>query len=410
MKVLYFSPRECWPLTTGARLRDYHLARQLALESTVQYLGLRQPGDPSPEHPPAEAGFERVFTLTKDRSYTVPKLIRGMSGPLPVTILNYWSPAVASELRRVLEDGHFDTVQMEGIHLFSYLPVIRAARSRPAVVADWHNIESELMWRYSEMAPGLARRLFAKRTACLIERAERGLLAACDAHTVASDRERRTLSVRVPQATIRAVPNGVDVGHYSAVAAGREDARKADSGRGEILFVGSMDYHANIDAAAWFVRQVWPALRRKHPDLTFTIVGRNPSAEVRALASDGVTVTGAVEDVRPYYARALAVIAPLRVGSGTRLKILEAMACGAPVVSTRLGAEGLDVSDREDILLADTAAEIVAAVSRLISLPQLSRSLAEAGRRLVRQQYDWSILGARLQRIHCEVIDRVRNS
>jgi glycosyltransferase involved in cell wall biosynthesis len=329
---------------------------------------------------------------------------------MPVTILNYWSPAVASELGKVLEDGHFDTVQMEGIHLFGYLPVIRAARSRPAIVADWHNIESELMWRYSEMAPGMARRLFAKRTAHLIERAERRLLADCDAHTVASDRERRTLSARVPQAAIEAVPNGVDVGYYSAVAAGREDTWKDNSGRYEILFVGSMDYHANIDAAAWFARQVWPELRRKHPELSFTIVGRNPSAEVMALASDGVTVTGAVEDVRPYYARALAVVAPLRVGSGTRLKILEAMACGAPVVSTRLGAEGLDVSDREDILLADTAPEIVGAVSRLITLPEIGQSLAEAGRRLVQQQYDWSILGARLQQIHCEVIDCVKNS
>jgi sugar transferase (PEP-CTERM/EpsH1 system associated) len=410
MKILYFSPRECWPLTTGARLRDYHLARQLALKSTVQYLGLRQPGDPPPEEPPADAGFERVFTLTKERSYTASKLIRGLSGPLPVTILNFWSPAVASKLGTVLEDGQFDAVQMEGVHLYRYLPVIRASRSRPVILADWHNIESELMWRYSEMAPDMARRLFAKRTAHLIERAERRLLAECDAHTVASERERKTLSVRVPQATIQAVPNGVDVGYYSPVAAGRENASKDDSAKEEVLFVGSMDYHANIDAAAWFARQVWPELRRKHPELSFTIVGRNPSAEVRALASDGVTVTGAVEDVRPYYARALAVVAPLRVGSGTRLKILEAMACGAPVVSTRLGAEGLDLSDDENILLADSVPEIVEAVTRLISLPQVGRSLAEAGRKLVQQQYDWSILGARLQRIHCEVIDRVRNS
>src|SRR6202034_3746319 len=112
-----------------------------------------------------------------------------------------------------------------------------------------------------------------------------------------------------------------------------------------ILFVGSMDYHANIDAMTWFTRTAWPEIARARADLRLVIVGRDPAPEVRALASDRIRVTGTVEDVRPYYASALAAVVPLRSGSGTRLKIFEAMAAGVPIVSTRLGAEGIDAQN-----------------------------------------------------------------
>ena len=141
------------------------------------------------------------------------------------------------------------------------------------------------------------------------------------------------------------------------------------------------------------------------PEIRFTIVGRNPSQEIRALASDSVTVTGTVEDVRPFYAGALAVVAPLRVGSGTRLKILEAMAAGVPVASTRLGAEGLEIENGRNILLADTALEFLACIGQLISSSGFCREFSRAGRELVAGCYDWSILGAQLHQMHCKLLE-----
>jgi glycosyltransferase involved in cell wall biosynthesis len=217
---------------------------------------------------------------------------------------------------------------------------------------------------------------------------------------VASDRERIELQQRSPSAALDTLPNGVDVDHYAGLGNLQNEIRR------DVLFVGSMDYHANIDAALWMVREAWPQIRLLCPGLRLAIVGRKPAPSVRALAADDIVITGTVDDVRPFYARALAVAAPLRVGSGTRLKILEAMAAGVPVVSTRLGAEGLDIHDQRDILLADTGEAFATAISRLASTPELRQRLALAGRELVVQSYDWASLGERLYAIH----QRARNT
>jgi glycosyltransferase involved in cell wall biosynthesis len=400
MKVLYFAPHTCWPLHTGARLRDYHLARELARRAEVTFVGLRDPGDPDPGEPPAAAGFARYAPLVKDRSYTPWKIARGLIGPLPLTVLNYFSPRAAAELAGILDQGNFDIVQVESVHLLPYLPVIRAARSHPAVAADWHNIESELMWRYSEAAPDPARRWVARRTASLIERAELEMLRSCDVHLTASERERERLASRLPQAELHVIPNGVDCGAFTAPCI---DPR----GDPEIIFVGSMDYHANIDAVQWFAREIWPDLSHDHPRLRLTVVGRNPTPAIRALASESIEITGTVSDVRPYYSRALALVVPLRIGSGTRLKILEALAAGVPVLSTRLGAEGLEVADGITIMLADTPEQFRNCFLRLEASPDLRMKLIQAGRELVSERYDWPILGTRLSQIHSTLVTRV---
>jgi glycosyltransferase involved in cell wall biosynthesis len=168
-----------------------------------------------------------------------------------------------------------------------------------------------------------------------------------------------------------------------------------------------MDYHANVDAVRWFVREIWPAVAQKYPDLEFIIVGRNPTFEVRQLASHRIKVTGTVEDVRPYYASALGLVAPLRVGSGTRLKILEAMSAEVPVVSTRLGAEGIDVQNDVHLLLADSEAEFSAAIDTIAtSVPTRSR-LTGAARDLVVSRYDWSAAANELYRIHRDCLQTV---
>jgi polysaccharide biosynthesis protein PslH len=398
VRILYFSSRECWPLNTGARLRDYHLARELARRASVTYLGLRNPQDPPAVLPPPEA-FAAII-VSKDPGYTPGKLARGLIGPAPVNVLNCWTERVLGELRRLLDGQQFDSVQVEGVHLTPYLSHIRGSRSRPAIVGDWHNIESEIMRRYSENTSGLARRLYARRTAGLLEKMEARLLRGCDSHTVASDRERKKLSALVPGASVAVVENGVDCGFYSGV--GEERART------DLLFVGSMDYHANIDAVVRFAADTWPELRARRPSLRFVIVGRSPAPEVQALGRlPGVVVTGTVDDVRPYYREALAAVVPLRVGSGTRLKILEAMAAGVPVISTSLGAEGLEVADGCDILLAETPAETVVAIEALADSGNRWRAISAAAREVVRTRYDWPILGEKLFRIHCAARERV---
>jgi glycosyltransferase involved in cell wall biosynthesis len=405
MKLLYFAPHQIWPTNTGARLRDYQLARQLAARSSVTFIEMCHAGE-EPRIPPDDSGFAGIVTLKKDVTYTPFKILRGLAGPTPVTVLNCWSPRSASQLANVLRTRQFDTVQIEGVHLMEYLPIIREARGCPAIVVDWHNIESELMWRYAETAGNWAKKLAARRTARLIEDAENRLLNICALHTVTSERERQKLLARCPGPEIQVIPNGVDTSFYTQkkIAEACRRSTQNDS-KQTILFVGSMDYHANIDAVTWFMRAAWTEIARNHPDLHFTIVGRDPAPEVRALASDRIHITGTVDDVRPFYASAVAAVVPLRSGSGTRLKILEAMAAGVPVISTRLGAEGIDVQNEAHLLLADSGPEIAAAICRVVSSIDTRTRLSSAASALVRRVYDWSIIGKRLYGIHADLVD-----
>ncbi len=411
MRILYFTSREIWPVNTGARLRDYHLARQLASHASVTLFGLFNPSDPKPPAssndglpPPAEL-FERVIMAPKPPSYGFKNLVRGLIGKTPVTILNCTSPQVVQALAQLGQEVAFDAIQMEGVHLVRYLPSLRAFKGRPPILCDWHNIESELMFRYADTA-SLARKFYARRTAASMAAAEKDLLSECNAHTVCSDRERAKLKALDASASIHVIENGVDVMQYAdgEMNAAYERARPGVAPvRNRALYVGSMDYHANIDAVLYFSREIWPALRVRFPHLNFTIVGRNPSESVLALGSEpGIDVVGTVDDVRPYYREAFAAIVPLRVGGGTRLKILEALAAGVPVISSALGAEGLAVSPGKDILLANDAAQYEKSIEVLNDTEARSKLVA-AGRDLVTRRYDWQSLGSALYSVHASM-------
>lgn len=406
MKILYFCPQRTWPLTGGALLRNFHLANSLATRCSVTLLQLSPRGETAAGAWP-DTKLQRVVTFERDSAYTIRKIVSGILGPLPLTVLNYASKDVASALSTLLAEESFDAVQLESVHLLSYLDVIRKAPSRPAVVADWHNVESELMARFASRTRNRAKRLVARRTAQLLRQAEQRLLSDADIHLVVSERERTLLMQRAPEADVYVVPNGVDVVGFDRVAAERFASKNAE--RKTVLYVGSMDYHANVDAVTWFAHEIWPRIATRFPGLVFTIVGRNPGPAVRALASQNIHVTGNVEDVRPYYATSAAVVVPLRVGSGTRLKILEAMAAGVPVVSTTLGAEGLDATDGLQLLIGDTPDQISSALVRLLQNPAQAQALTDAAKALVASQYDWSLIGARLYEIHNELYVRTHS-
>jgi glycosyltransferase involved in cell wall biosynthesis len=410
MRLLYFAPHQAWPINTGGRLRDYQLARQLAARCSVTFAEMRHAGEELCK-PPEHSGLDSVITLDKGRTYSPSKILRGLAGPIPLTVLNCWSRRMASELKDALRSRQFDSVQIEGVLLMEYLPVIHEALGSPNIVVDWHNIESELMWRYSGTHVNRLKKVAAKRTAKLIERAENRLLDACSTHTVTSERERQKLLVRRPEANIQVIPNGVDASYYSSSEMSKVSGKyMRDPSEQTIVFVGSMDYHANIDAMMWFSRTVWPEIARIHPNLHLTIVGRDPAPEVRSLASDRIHVTGTVDDVRPFYFSAVAAVVPIRSGSGTRLKILEAMAAGIPVVSTQLGAEGIDVEHDVHILLADSGPEIAAAIGRIVSSPGTRNQLTTAARTLVVKRYDWSVVGEQLYRVHYDLVQARQHS
>jgi len=397
MRVLQFAPRVCWPLDTGAKLRNYHLARVLAQRARVTLLAFSDHGVRLEQSPPEfQNVYETITTSERGSAYTLAKVVRGLWGRTPLPVLNYTTESMKKALARVLSEKDFDVVQVESIHLMAYLPILRAAKKQSLVICDWHNIESDLMRRYSEREPNLLRQAYAGKTARLMSEFERRATHEFDAHIVVSAKDADALRAFNHDARIFVIENGVDTDYY-ADAQIENAATATPPGKNRIVFVGSMDYHANIDGAVNFAREAWPRLRERQPDLIFTIVGRDPAPEVRELARiPGVEVTGTVADVRPFYREAIAAVVPLNVGGGSRLKILEAMAAGVPVVSTTLGAEGLAVQSGKNILIADSNAQLVEAIVNLVENESRHQHLKTAGRALISDRYDWSRLGAAL--------------
>ena len=393
MRILFLSPRQCRPPVSGAKLREYHLARALGRHASITHVFFAE-GDE-----PAQASHSLPFCVEsipvpRPRRYTPVKLAKGLVGRWPLPIVNYTSREMWDSLARVMARGQFDLAHIDSIHMAAYAPLLRRCGGA-RVVYDWHNIESELMQRYSSSAPSWAAAWYASVTARRLEALEKRILMESFGHLVCSERERDRLRGIAPDARIAVIENGVDARAF------REAASPELAWR--IVFVGSMGYRPNVEGAVWFARNAWPAIHRRFPHWRLTLVGSDPAPAVIALRElGGVEVTGAVEDVRPYYREALAAIVPLRTGGGTRLKILEAMAAGTPVVSTALGAEGLAITPGVNSLLAETPEEWLAQLAALSAQGELWHRLSCSGRELARSRYDWELLGESLYKTYLD--------
>ena len=218
-----------------------------------------------------------------------------------------------------------------------------------------------------------------------------------DGVVAVSEADKAALQQLVPGLDVTVVPNAVDMEYYSSA-----DIRPAPLSSHSLVFTGKMDFRPNVDAVLWFCREVLPLVRSKMPDVRFYIVGRSPHRRVLRLAdAPAVTVTGYVDDVRSYIAGACVYVAPLRIGGGTRLKVLEAMAMSKPIVSTSLGCEGFEglVPGRE-LLLADAPQEFAQQVIELLDDASRRKRLGRAARRFVEQRYDWRLIVPRLEQIY----------
>ena len=278
--------------------------------------------------------------------------------------------------------------------MVEYVPLIGSVWQSPVkAVYNWQNIESELMRRYAANAHSLPRKLYASLTAGRLERLEKQILGDGFGHVVCSQREKDQLLAVAPSARIAVIANGVDTAKYVPSA--------EPVPRRRLVYVGAMDFHANIDAACWFTRHAWPAIHQRFPEWRLTLIGSNPAPSVRALeAEPNVEVTGTVPDVAPYYRDAVAAIVPLRTGSGTRLKILEAMAAGVPVLSSPQGAEGLELAPGKHIEVIQDDSGWLPALTAIATEPGLWQARSLAGVSLVRAEYDWNLLGGQLYEVY----------
>jgi glycosyltransferase involved in cell wall biosynthesis len=398
LRILWVKVGGLWPLNTGGRLRSFHIISELSRHHAVTVLTTHEPeedGNALAQHLPRCWNVTSVPHALAKRGGIgfLWALMRSWLTPLPVSVYKCRNAALAAEVVRESADGHFDLCVADFLYA---VPNVALDGTTPVVLFE-HNVEYMIWQRTGANSRNPLRRALLELEWRKMRRYE---IRACRRSrlTIAvSEDDLLLLGKDAPESRMAAIPTGVDVDYFDAGDGTLEQTA-------EIVFTGSMDWHPNEDAMRYFIDAILPLLRLEVPEVSLTIVGRNPSPQLRdAAATAGVAVTGTVDDVRPYIRRAAVYVVPLRIGGGTRLKIFEALAMGKAVVSTSIGAEGLPLQEGVHILRADDPAAFAAKVLELLRDGTRRRELGTAGRRLMEQEYSWSRVAQDFER-HCRTL------
>ncbi len=428
--VLYIAPSVPYAPSTGGVTRSYHLVQAATAVADVTLLSMGASGAPSGDaetRRTVDATIEVVPGASKPRSRTLPgrigdlsALARAVREPNPYMRGRYDVHIIRDSVARALAAGAYDLVVVDGPELSAVLAAtVRAwggpslaglelhsiayrrqsALQKAAWIAETARTAHSPLFRLLRRAKQTVVEVNDRRAAYLLEEEDREVMATYRAVFAVSDDEAEVLRAAFPTgAPVAVVPNGVDLPYFAATAPSLDietSARQAAHGKETIVFTGALSFHPNVDGVVWFVETAWPLVHARCPDARLLIVGRSPAPAVAALGGrHGVSVYPDVPDIRPYLAAAALAIAPLRLGSGARLKILDALAAGLPVVSTTVGAEGLALVHDRDLLLADEPDAFAAAVLALLDDPARAHALAQQGQDVVRRLYSWETVAA----------------
>ena len=396
MKILSISHRFPWPPDFGSKVRAFHTIKHLAARHEVTVASLAR----SPEEAEAAKGIaphchaylvEKVSPLG-----ALARMLLGSVTPQPASMAYFHSPALKRRIRDEIARVGFDLIM---VHSSSVGPYVEDVAGIPKII-DFGDMDSE-KWRIYTRHHRFPRSLIYRLEWAKLRPAEERLARRFDYCTCATPAELKTLEDYDVGAVGGWFPNGVDLEFFQP----GDEPYDAN----EISFVGRMDYFPNQQAVIDFSTNILPRIQARRPGTRFTIVGAHPTAAVRALARQtGVTVTGTVDDVRPYVRRSAINVAPLRIARGTQNKILEAMALGVPVVASDLAAQGVDAVPGEHLLSATTPEDFAERVLSLLDDPAEHRRLAEAGRARVESHHTWPAAMRRLDAIIDDCMARSR--
>jgi len=407
LNILFVSATVPYPAIDGGRIRVLNLLRHLHRIHKVTFLCLiTSPMDEQGAQYLRETGIDVVSVRWERSILRYAFLLQSIIHGKPLTVAKYYSRDMMKSLESLLKLRDFDIVHFEMLHTGQYLSDLsfpktatKAQRTRrisnvdQVTVLDEQNIDSAIWHRLVKTEPNPLKKLIFYWQYRSFLNYERWICKKFDICTCVSSEDGDRLASLCSEARIEVVPNGVDPDYFKPL--------ETEENETQLVFTGSMDWLPNEDAVLYFCDRILPLIRAELPEMTFHIVGSNPTDRVLNLRkTQGVFVTGLVEDVRPYMASAAVYVVPLRVGGGTRLKILQALAMKKAVVSTSIGCEGLDVKSGENILVADDPQQFAKIVIRLARDRSLRRGLGENGRTLVQENYDWSAIVRKLDSVY----------
>ncbi len=413
MKLLILTPQLPYPTHQGTTIRNFNIIKNLAPRHEITLVSFGTPEELQNAEP-LRALCRRIEIAPYPTRTMTQRARDTVFSPLPDMALRLKSDAMHDLVGRVRRDEHYDIVQVEGIEMARYVESF-AARRAPLVFDD-HNAEYVLQRTAYESD---ARRLTRWHAAVYsfiqwkkLERYERDICRRADRVATCSDADTKAVaallsvrsktlalhaSVENRKSKISTIPNGVDTDHFVP----SDEVCAKPLAELSMVYAGKMDFRPNIDAMLWFCDEILPRIRAEIPLAHIVIVGQKPAARIAALRErQGVEVTGWVTDTRPYIADAAVYVVPLRMGSGTRLKVLEAMAMGQAIVSTTRGVEGIDLVADRDAVIADAPDAFARQVVALLRDAERRRTLGQAARALAESKYDWRKIVPRFEQVY----------
>jgi glycosyltransferase involved in cell wall biosynthesis len=399
LKVLVLDEEIPFPLNSGKRIRTWNLLRNLCRQHSITFLCYGTPENPG--LPQLESLGIRVVLVTPLPPSNSSRFYAGALANLvslwPYSVSRHHTRNFTRAIRSLIAKEPFDLVHCEWTPYASYITAV----GRLPVLIMAHNIETTVWRRRAQHAPNLPERVFMASQAWKMARFEKRSFARAAHVAVVTEEEAQTARQWGARA-VSLVSNGVDTEYLQPTG----EAPEPDS----LLFLGSLDWQPNRDALLYLLREILPKIQAANPRAKLRVVGRQPATKLREQVEDlsGVEWVGEVPDIRPHFARAIAVLVPLRIGGGSRIKILESMSMGKAVVATRIGAEGLDVVPGVHCLIADSPADFSRGVVQLLDNPERAAELGRNGRELVLRQYDWSRVAKILEQAWIETANAVQ--
>ncbi len=406
MHILWLKTELLHPVDKGGKIRTYNMLKELKRDHRITYLTLDDgTATESERSSAAEYCHELVCVPHRQPEKFTPgfyaELVLNLASTLPYAIKTYESGQMRQEIIERADSGKCDLVVCDFLAPAANVPGDLAV---PAILFQ-HNVEAMIWKRHYEVQANPLKKAYLYGQWLKMRSFEGRMCRSFDYVVAVSSEDRIQMLDEYRASRVADVPTGVDTRFFQP--GGREHTNPHN-----IVFTGSMDWLPNEDAIRFFTEQIMPRIKREIPDVTLTVVGRNPYRSLLDLAArdSSAIVTGRVDDVRPYMERAAAYVVPLRIGGGTRLKIFEAMAMEKAIVSTTIGAEGLPVKDGVELLLADSAESFADSVVRVLTTPALANSLGQAAASSVRNQFGWETVAERFGKICEETVGGVRQT
>lgn len=404
--LLWLSHFVPYPPKGGAFQRSYNLIKQVSRYYDIYLIAVKHKSSTHPINDDAEAKAalsefcKDVVIVDLSGNFSgvglLLQVLKSLFGRRSITVNGFISGYLREQIKRLLSHEKIVLAHIDAISLAPYESILGTIPK----VLNHHGAEGLMVRRRIKREKSVVKRLLFRLEAYRLVNDEKRYCGRFDKNLVVSDLDKTLLQSVARNAEYTVIENGVDVGFFNL--------QKRSATNPSIIFAGRLDQYSNRDGILWFCSEVWPLIQKQAPDCRLMLIGNNPPDELKrlAMANANITVPGFVDDVRDYFKAAMVCITPIRSGGGTRIKVLDALAMGMPIVATSIAAEGLEVTDEENILIADDAEKYAAQIVRLFQNPDLRERLGEQGIKLINEKYSWEIIGDKLKHVYDALLEK----